>query len=133
MERAQRGRRAVCVSYFVLATLAQMLTFAVMLDAARGTGDLRWINGGSFAGVMQELGFDIPLRLSYSKPDKTTHARSGTEKEPTAVGSGSFDHKSHVVEVILRSSKDRPLSTRAICGTASVHDVTHTGPLLAHY
>ena len=62
------------------------LSFTIMLDAAR----LATIRGDSFAGAMQELGFDLRLRLPFSNPDKTTAARSGTE-ESTVVGPESLD------------------------------------------
>lgn len=58
------------------------LSFTIMLDAARHAT----LSGDSFAGAMQELGFDLRLRLPFSKPDP----RSGTE-EFTAVGPESLD------------------------------------------
>jgi hypothetical protein len=66
------------------------LSFTIMLDAAR----LATVRGDSFAGAIQELGFDIRrLRssLPFSKSDGTMVARSGMEKESTAVGPESLD------------------------------------------
>lgn len=47
-------------------------TFAIMLNAARHAT----LNGDSFAGAMQELGFDLRFRLPFSKPDVTTGPES---------------------------------------------------------
>jgi hypothetical protein len=47
-------------------------TFAIMLNAARHAT----LNGDSFAGAMQELGFDLRLRLPFSKTDKTSGPES---------------------------------------------------------
>jgi len=58
-----------------------------MLNAARHAT----LKGDSFAGAMQELGFNLRLRLPFSKPDKTMFARSGTEMESTTVGPESLD------------------------------------------
>ena len=64
------------------------LSFTIMLDAARHAT----LRGESFTGAMQELGFDLRLRLPFSNPDNTMVApQSGTEKEPTAVGPESLD------------------------------------------
>jgi hypothetical protein len=63
------------------------LSFTIMLDAARHAT----LRGDSFAGAMQELGFDLRLRLPFSKPDMTIVApRSGTE-ESTAMGPESLE------------------------------------------
>ncbi|KAI0281948.1 hypothetical protein BGY98DRAFT_956647, partial [Russula aff. rugulosa BPL654] len=62
------------------------LSFTIMLDAARHAT----LRGDSFTGAMQELGFDLRLRLPFSNPDNTMVApQSGTE--PTAVGPESLD------------------------------------------
>lgn len=47
-------------------------TFAIMLNAARHAT----LNGDSFAGAMQELGFDLRFRLPFSKPDETSGPES---------------------------------------------------------
>ena len=58
------------------------LSYTIMLDAARHAT----LNGDSFAGAMQELGFDFRLRLPFSK----TLSRIGTE-EPITVSPESLD------------------------------------------
>jgi hypothetical protein len=63
-------------------------SFTIMLNAARHATQA----GDSLAGAMQELGFDLRLRLPFYKPDKTMVARSGTEMESaTVVGPESLD------------------------------------------
>jgi hypothetical protein len=62
-------------------------SFTIMLNAARHAT----LAGDSFAGAMQELGFDLRLRLPFYKPDKTMVAQSGTEMESTTVGPESLD------------------------------------------
>jgi hypothetical protein len=61
-------------------------SFTIMLTAARHAT----LDGDSFAGAMQEIGFDLRLRLPFSNPDKSMVARSGTE-ESAAVGPESLD------------------------------------------
>ena len=63
------------------------LSFTAMLNAAR----YATLNGDSFAGAMQELGFDLRLRLPFSKPDKTVVSQSGTEMESTTVSPETLD------------------------------------------
>ena len=63
------------------------LSFTIMLNAARHAT----LNGDSFSGAMQELGFDLRLRLPFSKPDGTMVAQSGTETESTTVSRESLD------------------------------------------
>ena len=62
-------------------------SFTIMLNAARHAT----LAGDSFAGAMQELGFDLHLRLPFYKPDKTMVARSETEMESTTGGPESLD------------------------------------------
>ena len=62
------------------ATTPDALSFAIMLDAARQAT----LNGDSFAGAMQELGFDLRFRLPFAKPDRTMGSRSGSEMESSA-------------------------------------------------
>jgi hypothetical protein len=66
------------------ATTPDALSFTVMLDAARQAT----LNGDSFAGAMQELGFDLRFRLPFTKPDWTVVSGSG---EPTTVDAESLD------------------------------------------
>jgi hypothetical protein len=62
-------------------------SFAIMLNAARHAT----VRGDSFAGAMQELGFDFRLRLPFSKPYKTMVARPETEIESIPAGPESLD------------------------------------------
>ncbi|KAI9508051.1 hypothetical protein F5148DRAFT_1284463 [Russula earlei] len=51
------------------------LAFTAMLDAARHAT----LNGESFAGAMQELGFDFRFRLPFSTPEVTVEPQLGAE------------------------------------------------------
>ena len=68
------------------ATTPDALSFTTMLDAARQAT----LNGDSFAGAMQELGFDLRFRLPFAKPDRTTGSGSEMESSTTA-DAGSLD------------------------------------------
>jgi len=63
-------------------------SFTVMLNAARQAT----LNGDSFAGAIQELGFDLRFRLPFSKPDGTIVARSGMEMISTVADTESLDN-----------------------------------------
>jgi hypothetical protein len=58
-------------------TTPDTLSFTIMLDAARQAT----LNGDSFAGALQELGFDLRFRLPFAKPDRTTVSGSGSGSE----------------------------------------------------
>jgi hypothetical protein len=64
------------------------LSFTIMLDAARHAT----LNGDSFGGAMQELGFDLRLRSPFAKSDKTMASWwSGSEMVSTAADAESLD------------------------------------------
>ena len=65
------------------------LSFTIMLDAARHAT----LNGDSFGGAMQELGFDLRLRSPFSKSDGTVASWwSGLEMMSTTAGARSLVH-----------------------------------------
>jgi hypothetical protein len=66
------------------ATTPDALSFTIMLDAARQAT----LNGDSFAGAMQELGFDLRFRLPFANPDWTVVSGWG---EPSTVDAESLD------------------------------------------
>ena len=64
------------------------LSFTIMLDAARHAT----LNGDSFGGAMQELGFDLRLRSPFAKSNKTmTSWWSGPEMASTDADAESLD------------------------------------------
>jgi hypothetical protein len=63
------------------------LSFTIMLDAARQAT----LNGDSFTGAMQELGFDLRFRLPFAKPDWMMVSGLGSKIESTSAGAGSFN------------------------------------------
>lgn len=73
-------------------------SFAIMLNAARHAT----VRGDSFAGAMQELGFDLRLRLPFSKPYTTTVAQSGMESTP--MSPESLDRARHRCYEKLKNS-----------------------------
>ena len=69
------------------ATTPDALSVTIMLDAARQAT----LNGDSFAGAMQELGFDLRFRLPFAKPDWARVLGSGSEMESTPADAESLD------------------------------------------
>jgi hypothetical protein len=63
------------------------LSFTIMLNTARRAT----LKGDSFTGAMQELGFDLRLRLPFFNPDKTMVVGSETETESTTADAESLD------------------------------------------
>ncbi|KAH9984306.1 hypothetical protein BJV77DRAFT_199698 [Russula vinacea] len=90
------------------ATTPDALSFTTMLDAARQAT----LNGDSFAGAMQELGFDLRFRYRSLNPIGRWDRDLRWSRLPLRTQGHSTTH----VAEVTRSSKDHSLSTRAICG-----------------